>query len=63
MSSRSAKHFCMLFNFAVKTQLKFTHVHLTKKLRLLFLVEMTCFLRNHSLEFREILRNSSSLNA
>ena len=54
MSSRRAKHFCMLFNFAVKTQLKSTHAHLRKKLRLLFLVEMTCFLRNRSLEFREI---------
>ena len=35
MSSRRAKHFYMLFNFAVKTQLKSTHAHLTKK-RLLF---------------------------
>ena len=25
VSSRRAKHFCMLFNFAVKTQLKSTH--------------------------------------
>ena len=54
VSSRRTKHFCMLFNFAVKTQLKSMHTHLTKKLRLLFLVEMTCFLRNRSLEFREI---------
>ena len=36
MSSQKAKPFCMLFIFAVKTQLKYTHAHLTKKLRLFF---------------------------
>ena len=63
VSSQRAKPFCMLFIFAVKTQLKYTHAHLTKKLRLVFLVEMTCFLRNRSLEFHEIWQNSRSLNA
>ena len=36
VSSRRAKQFCMLFNFAVKTQLKSTHAHLTKKLTAFF---------------------------
>ena len=31
MSSQRARPFCMLFIFAVKTQLKYTHAHLTKK--------------------------------
>ena len=56
----------MLLNFAVKIQLEVYARAFDKKIKnwdCFFLVEMTCFLRNHSLEFREILRNSSSLNA
>ena len=47
VSSQRAKPFCMFFILAVKTHIKShatTNAHLTKKLRLLVLVEMNCFL-------------------